>query len=489
MNNYQARTNINHGLAFMRRNAPSEAYYVFKELVKYKKWFMVKTNLTNFILSDIGIGNVPLVNELLPVSESSLKKIIVDASRSFKCPMGMYMEMYFRKWYIEPFPPVIEFLKDMKGEFDINYLRIASSMYWSQLDDNFWDIIMCKLPLEDDLFITKLKEISDQDSYCTIQCFIMAILFKFYRDNDAEFPSRSQRSKFFEMKHLKLTSFRNYYYNRLEYSLFDQEKWKKAYVEPSIIKPKRALNWTQSSAYFYIENNKIIYGTKKPKCSPGKAKSLEDLGTLRILKVYKFLPLTILCWEGNKCYQLYQLKKTPFEDHEYGNEVIRKYVDSNAAPKSKRVNILGKFKVLKIGSIDFQYENTREEYALSVRPVIYGSLKRCFGKKQKSPLTFEAALIRHVKSIFGMYYQKKYLLVFLRKNNSFGVYSTDNCLMKNYKIINDNRMLKLYPGLFMECVEKILKDLDPKKSKNRLPIRRAKVIKYRIIRHCNFGKI
>lgn len=487
MTGSEANGLIKRAVSYIRRNNPSEAFYIFNGVIKSNKSYIAKSLLMDFILSEIGIANIPLLKYLLPLNMSKLKNIIMLASQSYKSPIVKYMDVYFRKWYIEPMPNVISFLNDMSGEFDINYLRIGSSMYWANLDVQFWKIISMGLSEDDQNFINVLDKIAQYSKACSAHAFILGILFKYYNDNNVEFPSRSEPSKFIELKKLRLLGYISNNYSQLEDTLFDHEKWKKAYIPHAKYYPTRGKLNTSSSDYFHINSAKIIYDVKNPKCHPEKAKSLEDLGTIRIAAVYMHKPLIILCWWKSKCYQLYELKKMSYEESEHYNTIIRKYVGKESAPKSKHIKLRGKFKAFNTGSLDFRYEDDMTNYAISERPVLYGTLNTAFYKHQKTHLDFEICLMRHVKSIFGIKYDNSHIMVMLRSTNIFGIYAYPSVpYTKADTLIRNTADIKKYGKFLGIMADKIIKDLDSEDIKNKRIIRRAKVIKYRTMRYGNY---
>lgn len=488
MNGYEAVKLIRHAFGYIRQNKPSEAFYILNGIAHSNKDYIGRSRLVDFILSEIGIANIPLVKHLLPINKHSLKNVIILVSRSYKSAMVKYMDIYFRKWYVEPMPNVVNFLNDMSGEFDINYLRIGSSMYWANLDNQFWKIISTGLSEDDQNFIKTLINITHYNKSCSSHAFILGILFKYYNDNNAEFPSRFEPSKFLNLKKLRLIKYIPNDYSCTEDTLFEQEKWKIAYIAPAKYYPSRGKINTAGSDYFHIENSKIIYDVTKSSCHPDKAKSLEDLGTIRIAAVYKYKPLTILCWWKTKCYQLYDLKKINYEQYEYYNNVIRNYIDKESSPKSKYIKLRGRFKIFNIGSLDFRYEDEITEYAISERPIIYGTLNTAFYKRQKTYLEFEITLMRYVKSIFGIKYDNSKILVISKSDNVFGIYTHPNVpYTKADKLIRTTSDIKKYGKLLGALADKIIKDLNPEdRPENKLVIRRAKIIKYRAIRYGNY---
>ncbi len=111
----QTVKNISIALDYVCKNKPSEAFYILNEVYKTDYKNTADSLITKFILSEIGIANIPLVKYLIPINNHQLKNVVILISRSYKSAMVKYMDMYFRKWYIEPFPSITNYIRDMKG--------------------------------------------------------------------------------------------------------------------------------------------------------------------------------------------------------------------------------------------------------------------------------------------------------------------------------------------------------------------------------------
>lgn len=336
-------------------------------------------------------------------------------SRSYKSGIVLFMSTYFKRPFIEPNMHIQKLLSNLKGEFDINWLRIASSMYWTGMDESYWEIITTGMSIEDQLFITSLRK-SEANTYYVRSLYIFTLLYKYYLDNKLEFKSRFASSKFIE-KEMKLYPPRTWFsYSNLEDLPFDQKAWKDIYQDSDINTPIRRRRYFVSSNYFYIIDDKIKYGHSSQTTHPEKAKTLQDLGTMRILDISRNNTPVIICWYKNIPYELETVRNNDIKSYNYNNEIFKKYLNETYTIPGKVIELIGRIRIINKNSMDFKYNKVPTMYVYRKRPKVYGPVNLSFDNWGKTRFAQMVIRLQCLKYIFGFSDKNKDIILYEKEN-------------------------------------------------------------------------
>lgn len=180
---------------YIRRNYPNHAIDISKKIdIK-----VLRNRLLIILFEDIGLANVPLINNILPKlladDADNFDDIIKKMSNSYKSKICYYLLDEFNLSMIddnnEPFPHKQYEISEFDSTNLINIIKTIGLMYYKGMDSQFWDLILFNtINIE---FISNLKHISEDIGICNIRkapiIWIFALLYKYLCYHNIEFPS------------------------------------------------------------------------------------------------------------------------------------------------------------------------------------------------------------------------------------------------------------------------------------------------------------
>lgn len=334
---------------FIRRGYGKHAAVVAKNIPDSHR----QSRLYTILFEDIGLANVPLLQQLLKPAVD-ISKQVVKMAISTKSRLCSYLSYDFREIFVnleqhEPFPEKQACFANLDDSNIMTALHVAAALYWKGMDTIFWDLIQGDLHDDDREFADNLRSVMDKiNERAHPMVWIFTVLWKYGLQNGVTWPSQtlSDRSIEFSLKsrkdyppwvHDKHTAsgkaqgsdIEQFFNEGIQVNQlqplplpqnFAEEHWqnyaqsyKQNNMEP--IKLIRSNTYCASSDYFYVvsQNNpsdpkqiqiiepgdEVIFGHFTLADLGTKTKiSLKDLGVLQIPMVNTIgrRPYVVYCW-------------------------------------------------------------------------------------------------------------------------------------------------------------------------------------------------